>query len=226
MSDIRLSRPIISVFSKGQGSVGGNQRLFENSTMRGYGCGVIAGADLLYYLALTRPEWATPYTGVPRGNEVSFEHYSRLCERLRHSFMPIIPRFGKTGPALALGLNAYFSRYSIPLRARWCIGHEQLFPRIEEMLKADFPVIFSVGANFPLFWGKHRVRLYTRSDSGSLSAAAGTRAHFMTVTGIDKDFLRVSSWGKEYFISRREYTAYVKAHGCPVTSNIMYITNK
>jgi len=137
--------------------------------------------------------------------------------------MPIIPRFGKTGPALALGLNAYFSRYSIPLRARWCIGHEKLFERIEEMLKADFPAIFSVGANFPLFWGKHRVRLYTRSNSGAMSAVTGTRAHFMTVTGIDSEFLRVSSWGKEYFISRREYSAYVKAHGCPVTSNIMYI---
>lgn len=223
MSEIRLSKDIVSVVNKGEGSIGGNQRLFENSTMRGYGCGVIAGADLLYYLALTRPQWATPYTGRPESSELSFEHYSRMCNRLRSSFMPIIPRFGKTGPALALGLNAYFSRYSIPLRARWCIGQVRLFERIEEMLKADFPVIFSVGANFPLFWGKHRVRLYTRSESGSLSASAGTRAHFMTVTGIDENFLRVSSWGKEYFISRREYTDYVKAHGCPVTSNIMYI---
>ena len=153
-----------------------------------------------------------------------YENYERLCSKLRRSFMPIIPRFGKTGPMLAAGLNAYFSHYRIPLKARWCILHEQLFQRIEDMLCRNIPVIFSVGANFPLFWGKHRVNLYKRSEDEKMCPYAGTRAHFMTVTGIDENYLRVSSWGTEYFISRREYTAYVKAHGSSVTSNIMYIT--
>ncbi len=218
-----LSRPIISVVKDGKGSCGGNQRQFSNATMRGYGCGVIGGADLLFYLALTRPEWATPYTGRPDSNEISFAQYERLCNRLRSSFMPIIPRFGKTGPALAAGLNAYFSRYSIPCRARWCVSHEKLFERIEEMLENDLPVIFSVGANFPLFWGKHRCRLYTRDEKGLIHPAASTKAHFMTVTGIDSDFLRVSSWGNEYFISRREYLDYTRHHGSSITSNIMHI---
>ncbi len=223
MSMISLSRPIISVLKDGKGSCGGNQRLFDNATMRGYGCGVIGGADLLYYLALTRPNWATPYTGQPTSNEVSFEQYERLCSRLRSSFMPIIPHFGKTGPALAAGLNSYFSRYRIPCHAKWCVGHEKLFERIEEMLKNDLPVIFSVGANFPLFWGKHRVRLYTRAEDGSMRPTASTRAHFMTVTGIDDDFLQVSSWGIEYYISRSEYIGYTKKYGSSVTSNIMYL---
>ncbi len=223
MSGYSLSHPIISVRKDGKGSFGGNQRLFSNATMRGYGCGVVGGADLLYYLALTRPDYCTPYTGRPESNELSFEQYERMCSRLRSSFMPVIPHFGKTGPALAAGLNAYFSRYNIPCKARWCMGHEKLFERIGEMLQNDLPVIFSVGANFPLFWGKHRVRLYTRSPEGHMRATAATRAHFMTVTAMDEDFLEVSSWGGKYYISRREYLSYVKTHGTSITSNIMYL---
>ncbi len=224
--ETKLSRSIVSVLKDGERSYGGNQRLFENPTMRGYGCGVIAGADLLYYLALSRPQWASPYTGKPETNELDFDLYARLCARLRRDFMPVIPHFGKTGPALALGLNAYFSRYGIPLHARWCIGHEKLFERIEEMLKNDIPVIFSVGANFPLFWGNHRVKLYTLDKNGAVTPSAATRAHFMTVTGIDEDFLRVSSWGREYLISRSEYIGYTRRYGSSITSNIMYITPK
>lgn len=223
MTSLSLSSPPISVIKDGKSSYGGNQRFFENSTMRGYGCGVIAAADLLYYLAMKNPDYATPYTGMPEDNQLSFERYERMCSRLRSSFMPVIPRFGKTGPALAAGLNAYFSRYNIPYRAKWCICHEKLFERIEEMLSADLPVIFSVGANFPLFWGKHKVNLYTDSQSGGKIATAGTRAHFMTVTGLDDDFFRLSSWGIKYYISRKEYLAYVKAHGSSITSNIMYL---
>jgi len=224
--DFSLSHPIISVVKDGSPSYGGNQRLFDNPTMRGYGCGVIGGADLLFYLALTRADWATPYTGKPENNEMSFEQYERLCSRLRRDFMPIIPHFGKTGPALAVGLNLYFSRYGIPLHARWCVSHEKIFERIEEMLCADLPVIFSVGANFPNFFGKHRVKLYTRGPDGCMRPTASTRGHFMTVTGLDADFIRVSSWGTEYFISRSEYLGYTKRYGSTVTSNIMYLTKK
>ncbi len=223
MGSYSLSAPPVSVIKDGKESYGGNQRLFGNSTMRGYGCGVIAAADLLYYLALKNPQYATPYTGKPESNSLSFEKYERMCSRLRSSFMPIIPRFGKTGPALAAGLNAYFSRYSIPLKAKWCIAHEKLFERIEEMLSADLPVIFSVGANFPIFWGKHRVNLYTRSEGGAMRPVSAARAHFMTITEIDEEFITLSSWGGKYHMSRREYLEYVKAHGSSITSNIMYL---
>ena len=223
MSVFSLSSSPISVIKDGKSSFGGNQRLFENATMKGYGCGVIAAADLLYYLALKNPDYATPYTGIPHTNELEYEKYERMCFRLRDSFMPIIPRFGKTGPALAAGLNAYFSRYSIPLKARWCVGHEKLFERIEEMLLNDLPVIFSVGANFPLFWGKKKVNLYTLSEDGSKSVSSGTRSHFMTVTALDEEFFELSSWGIKYYISRKEYLDYVKAHGSTITSNIMYL---
>lgn len=226
MSARSLSSPPVSVIKDGKASYGGNQRLFGDSTMRGYGCGVIAAADLLYYLAMKNPGYATPYTGIPEGNSLSFEKYERMCSRLRSSFMPVIPRFGKTGPMLAAGLNAYFSRYNIPLRAKWCIAHEKLFERIEEMLEKDLPVIFSVGANFPIFWGKHKVNLYTRSESGAMRPVSAARAHFMTVTAIDDEFLTLSSWGNKYYMSRREYLDYVKAHGSSITSNIMYLTKQ
>lgn len=223
MGSFALSSPPLSLVKDGKTYFGGNQRLFADATMRGYGCGVIAAADLVYYLAMKNPDYATPYTGIPECGTLDFEKYERMCSHLRSSFMPIIPHLGKTGPALAAGLNAYFSRYRIPIRAKWCIGHEKLFERIEEMLSEDLPVIFSVGANFPLFWGKHKVNLYTRSENGEMRPSSATRAHFMTVTGIDEEFLELSSWGGKYYMSRKEYLGYVKAYGNSITSNIMYL---
>ena len=47
-----------------------------------------------------------------------------------------------------------------------------------------------------------------------------TKAHFVTITGMDEEWLRISSWGKEYFINRREYDDYVKTHSTWLVSNI------
>lgn len=218
-----LSHPIISVQKGGEFSYGGSQRWSENAALQKAGCGVIAAADLLYYLALYHPNCATPFTGTPADNIVPFCHYERLCQRLRKSYLPVIPNFGKTGPALSLGINAIFSQYRLPFHATWCVSSDKLFERIGEMLGNDIPVIFSIGQNFPAFWGKERVTLYKKSPEGPLIPAAGTKAHYVTVTGLDEEYLRVSSWGREYYIRRREYTDYVRLYSSSISSNILYI---
>lgn len=216
-----LKNPMISVRRGEESSYGGNQRWSENPVLRRAGCGVIAAADLLYYLALYHG-CPTPFTGMPDSNIIDFPVYERLCLRLMKSYLPVIPNFGKTGPAMALGLNALFAQYRLPYRATWRVSHKSLWESIEEMLRNELPVTISVGANFPAVWGRERVRLYEKCIAG-YRPAARTKAHYMTVTGLDGQWLRVSSWGREYYLRRSEYTDYVHRHGSPITSNILYI---
>lgn len=218
-----LSKPIVSVLHEGGATYGGSQRLFSDETMRRAGCGVIAAADLLLYLALYHPGCVTALTGSPESNAIPLAQYSRLCGSLRRRWLPVIPRLGKTGLDLALGLNAVFSHYRLPFRARWCAGHEKLFERVEEMLREDIPVIISAGQNFPLLWGKEYLRLYTRSADGAYRPCCGVKAHYMTVTAMDSQWLRVSSWGQEYHIRRSEYLSYSRLHSLSLTCNVLYV---
>ena len=62
-----------------------------------------------------------------------------------------------------------------------------------------------------------------RSD-GMPRAAASTHAHFLTVTGIDGEWLQVSSWGHRFFISRAEYEEYVTHSSNGLLSSIVHIS--
>ncbi|MCA5962640.1 hypothetical protein LC724_22785 [Blautia sp. RD014234] len=94
------------------------------------------------------------------------------------------------------------------------------------MLAHDIPVILLVGPNFPFVWGKHRLNMYHRSPEGEYSPSCQIKAHFVTVTGMDDTWMRVSSWGKEYYINRQEYVNYVKKHSSFLISNICYIKSR
>ncbi len=217
-----LKNPIVSVLHPSGATYGGSQRLLENGSLSRAGCGVVAAADLLLYLALYHG-CPTALTGKPESHEISLGQYSRLCEKLRKKWLPVIPRFGKTGLDLAVGLNFLFSHYRLPYRSRWCAGHEKLFERAETMLKADIPVIISVGQNFPLVWGKEYLGLYSRGSDGSPRLSARVKAHYMTLTGMDELWLRVSSWGREYYIRRSEYLSYSRLHSLSLTCNILLV---
>lgn len=218
----QLKNPIVSVLHSSGASYGGSQQFFESETMRRAGCGVVAVADLLLYLALYHG-CPTALTGKPESHEISFPQYSRLCEKLRKKWLPVIPRFGKTGLDLALGLNLIFSHCRLPYKARWCAGQEKLFDRAEAMLRSDIPVIISVGQNFPLAWGKEYLGLYTRLSDGSYRLSGRVKAHYMTLTGMDELWLRVSSWGREYYIRRSEYLSYSRLHSLSLTCNILLV---
>ena len=53
--------------------------------------------------------------------------------------------------------------------------------------------------------------------------AARTRAHYVIVTGIAGEWLRISSWGRMYYIRIAEYEDYVRRYSCPLFSNICFI---
>jgi len=90
------------------------------------------------------------------------------------------------------------------------------------MLSEDIPVIISVGPNFPLVWQKHKADLYAER-AGEIRKVSSVKAHFMTVTGMDDQWLSLSSWGRKYYMDRKEYEQYVSKHSGSFASNIVYI---
>jgi hypothetical protein len=120
-----------------------------------------------------------------------------------------------------------------------------MYDTIEEMLRQDIPVILSIGPNSPNLWGDKGIPFYelreidyqdNENTSSSNSkpyyykvAQQKVNGHYVTVTGIIKDdvasriMLRISSWGKQYYINYEEYRDYVDTVGSTWTSSIIQI---
>lgn len=220
-----LRGPFTSVDNGGAPSCGGNQAWSPSRVTRDCGCGVVACADLLLYLRQSRSGCANGlFCDFPESGPVPSAPYLAAVEKLRRGFIPLLPRFGVNGFALVLGLNAYFIRYRLPFRAFWGVSGGALWPRIREMLSRDIPVILAIGPDLPKFWQKHPLTLYTRQSGGSFRSACQARAHYVTVTAMDDAWLRVSSWGREYYINRKEYDARLRSHSLPLVCNAVCIT--
>jgi len=204
---------------------GGNQAWLPWAYMRKGGCGTIAGTDLLLYMNLFRRSCRTSFfENVPvTSEELKFDEYCDLIDRMRRTYFPIIPFLGMSGWSLALGLNLYFLRYRLPYRAHWAVRPKLLWKCVEGMLKADIPVPLAIGQNIPFFFLKHKVNFYERRANGSLFVSRRVKAHFVTITGIDEEWIRITSWGKEFWIFKEDYEAYVKKHSSPLVSNIVTI---
>lgn len=141
-------------------SYGGSQSWFSSPSIRGYGCGLIAAHDLLWYLE--RKESLTEQSNHPRSEKrftsdsCSWEDYERSVKKL-HRLFPILPRLGINGLMLSTGLNLAFFLRRLPYRACWHIGYRNTGKEISHLLRQNIPVILSIGGNFPLIWKKDRL---------------------------------------------------------------------
>lgn len=204
-----LKHSFLQVESKREYAFGGNQAWFPYKFLKKMGCGVVSAANVLMYL---------------KGKQnVSEMEYLDFAKKIWLQYLPVIPGFGMNGITLMIGLNRYFWKEGLPYRASWKISGKKMLSRIDEMLKKDIPVILSVGPNFPKFWRKEKLSFYRKADDGSYIPAVKTRAHFVTVTGREGQWLQISSWGKEYYFAIREYQNYVKNHSSYLVSNIICI---
>ena len=176
----------------------GSQTRSKSPVIRKCGCGVVALADLLLYLVDRRPV-----------------DYDRFCRRLQRWYLPTLPPFGIVGLSLVHAFNRICRRNSLPYRARWNTSRRTLWPRMEEMLTNEIPVILAIGPNLR----NKKLPLH-----GAITKTA-VKGHYVTVTAMDAQTLTVRSWGREYRISRKEFEAYAKTTGY-VTSNILYISPK
>lgn len=224
---IGLQHPYISVALSSGTSFGGGQQYSKDAMIRRCGCGVIAAADALLYLSRWHSYGAVDYfAGLLKDKPVPLSAYDRCIRDLSRRYFPMIPYAGINGVMLMAGIQLFFRRHGMPYTARWCILSGPMWTRIEEMLRADIPVIMSVGPNFPLIWGDRRVRFYVQSPDGQYRPVSGARAHYFTVTGMDSEWLQISSWGRCYYLRRRDFADYVRQHSTSIASNILWIERK
>ncbi len=224
---LELQHPYISVDVHGRLSYGGGQQLSKNPMIRRCGCGVVAATDLLLYLTRWHSHGAVDYfAGLLTDEAVPLPVYDALLRNLRRREFPMIPYAGINGVMLMAGMQLFFRRHGMPYTARWCMAPGRLWERIEDMLSADIPVIMSVGPNFPFIWGNKRVLFYAQTPAGAYIPAARAKAHYFTVTGLDGEWLRISSWGRCYYLRRREFEEYVKHTSTTIASNVLLVERK
>ena len=200
---------------------GGSQRLLAKAYSQKVGCGVICAANILLYLGLYAEGCDRgPFAELAGSSPLSAADFGLCCDALQRRYMPVTPRFGLTGLQVTWGLNRYFRRYGLPYRCRWQFRRRNFWRNMATMLSQDIPVTLAIGPNFPAFWRKHKLRFYLKRPDGSFRPATATKAHFVTVTALDGEWLRISSWGREYYINRPEYEDYIKHHSAYLVSNI------
>ena len=221
---LTLKYPYISVTDGSRRSYGGDQGKSENATMRSCGCGVIAAADVLLYLS--RLYDCVRDAGLDPTGAISSEEYEKLTGLLRRRYFPLIPHAGINGVMLMTGMNLYFMRNRLPLSAEWRFFNRDIWERIAKMLVEALPVIMAVGPNFPFFWHNNRTVLYTKDSAGNYHQSSSTKAHYVTVTGLDESWAQISSWGRLLYINRTEFDEYTKKHSAGFLCSILYIKHK
>lgn len=211
---IELKKPYVRVLRGGTLSYGGSQMWSQSETVRVCGCGPVAVLDTILYLTGRQEQ------------PMSAEDYDRELVRLSRRYFPLVKPFGINGLLLALGMNRLLRSYDLPYRAFWAVSGVKFWDRIRRLLEEDVPVILSVGPNFPAVWGKERLRFYVRKADGAMVPSGSALAHYVCATGLDEEWLRISSWGKVYYVRRSEYDEYVKKHSASLVSNILMLQKK
>lgn len=200
--------------------------LLKDRTLRQFGCGAVAALDFVRYLHLYRDGCKTDlFTGIPDNPALTCTLY-RLCVlRLCRSYVPILPHIATNGLFISAGINAYFRHYELPLQARWGVKQDKLWQEIDRMLSADLPVILGIGKPVKHFLHGHCLNLY-RSKNGSFQPTGQVSGHFLTVLGLDKEWLYVASWGREFAINRQELMHYAHAESSQFLCNIVQVIPK
>jgi hypothetical protein len=177
-------------------------------------------------------------------NYLNYDAYVRLINDRYTKTRKVI---AVLGPKIASAINSYSKAYGLGYQAswKWTLSYYDMYEIISEMLDMDIPVILSIGPNTPNLWGKKGIPFYQRYEieipedtekPANLIKPYLYRAnvqningHYVTVTGLIKDelagliMLRISSWGKQYYINYEEYRDYIESIGGTFTSSLVYI---
>ena len=56
---------------------------------------------------------------------------------------------------------------------------------------------------------------------GRYQKRSAAKAHFVVATGLDESWLRIASWGKEYYINKNEFDFYRREHSNSLLCNVV-----
>ncbi len=186
------------------------------------------------------------------GNEIYYENYDAYVRLIHSEYTKTRRIIAVLGPRIAHSVNTYSKTYGLNYRASWklTLTYYDMYEMIKEMLYQDIPVILSIGPNTPNLWGKKGIFFYqkylidnpenTNKENPSentekipkycyMALMQDVNSHYVTATGIEMDeifgkiMLKISSWGKQYYINYEEYRNYVENIGGTFTSSILYI---
>ena len=160
-----------------------------------------------------------------------FISYCGYVQLIKDSNFPIIPYIGVNGIEIANGIN----NISLgQLNAKWRFGSSvsnDFYNEICKMLKSDIPVTLSIG---PFSSGVYFYKCIETNngiipyeyviDYNEYIESPGkpyiikpmlVNSHYVTVTGAYRDlqtrkiWLRISSWGEEYYIDYNNYSTQI-----------------
>jgi hypothetical protein len=223
-------------------------KLSRDYVLHNYGCGTIATADLFLYLALQSESNRSPETmmAIDETDSVNYDNYDDYVRTINAHYTKTKRFIAVLGPTIASAVNSYSNTYMLRYQAswKWALSYYDMFEMISEMLIHDIPVILSIGPNTPNLWGKKGIPFYERyeveipADKTHPTPTKQYRyrpvihdvnSHYVAVTAIIKDdaastiLLRISSWGKQYYIKYEEYRDYIENYSGTFTSSIVYI---
>lgn len=216
-----------------------------------YGCGVIALADLFMYLSCTRSyiRQSSALESLEKDGKLLKENYLSYVEYIRDKYVYVLPKLGVPNVELIVAANRYFITHQMPYLAKmgYLIDQRVLLQNMITMLQKDLPVILLIGRPFPrviyqnvLKCKKVGVTFYEqrKSDEGYsyVPASTNVEGHYVVVTEIlidkearqkrDKVMLKISSWGKIYYMSYYEYCKYVMRYGTSLQGSIIHIVER
>ena len=222
---IGIRNPYPAIEKEGKLSFGGNQSWLPQPYLQNVGCGLIACTNLLLYL--DRYEIVCEEKEIDNiskeKSSYTLAEYNSYAENLNKKYFPVIPGIGMIGWIMVWGLNRYFRKHRMKIRAAWGVKPERLCMSMEEMLTKNLPVILSVGPNFPFIWKKNKLLFYILNKEGAYVQACQASGHYVTVTAMDETWLCISSWGKKYYINRQEYMEYARRYSGFLVSNIVHL---
>ncbi|MGI6069764.1 MAG: hypothetical protein ACOYBE_04990 [Blautia sp.] len=239
----------VQVQTPGRISYGGDQKWFASqqkdrreSVLSDYGCGLVALGDFFLMAGRRFPAlvpsmdnrcFRPVISGKTEDVPVEKKRYLAYLHSLGKGYITIFPRVGVNAWQMWLAMWRYLRKSGQKGRIYWGVLPGNFLKRTASMLEQGLPVPFCVGPNLNLFRRDAQVPMYQMRE-GKLQEVCRIRGHYMNITGLFWDsahelYFQVSSWGKCYYISWKEFEAYRKLQP-PIwrnwLSNLLYVKLK
>ena len=227
-----LSKDYIRIDNEEEISYGGNQSWFYNK-IEDYGCGLISSCDILIYLGLTHYDkyLFTPMVMYNNDGTIKYNTYVDFVEFYYDKYLFLIDEMDTNGINIAMNLEKYINSYGGKASCCWANGKfigigwktiigryndkiqtiSEIYNDIHTMISNDIPVMLSIGPHSKN-GGVYAYRTLKSVIKGDPTLSTEKFLnHYVTVTAIIYDnvkhqtYLKVSSWGLDYYISLSEF---------------------